>query len=317
MSENTLNQIKSAILGLATGDALGVPVEFKSKSALQANPVTDMMGFGTHQQPAGTWSDDSSLTFCLMESLCNGYDLEDLSQKFQAWKYEAYWTPHGKVFDIGISTAEAITRLKEGVNPIVAGGMEESSNGNGSLMRILPLAFHLQTENDIQVRYQKVKEVSSLTHAHFRSVFACFVYIEFTLQLLDGNDAQSAYTNTKKVINAFVKENGFNPLEIKLFNRVLQSDISTFPNEGILGSGYVLHSLEASLWCLLTSTSYAETVLKAVNLGQDTDTTGAIAGGLAGLLYGENSIPIDWLDKLAKKSEIVSLCERFYPSAVK
>ena len=126
-----MNKIKSALLGVAIGDALGVPVEFKPRSYLQKQPVKDMIGYGSHNQPLGTWSDDSSLTFCLVESLITGYDLKDLANRFVNWYETAYWTAHNDVFDVGIATSQAIWHLKQGVEPLKAGLAEESSNGNG------------------------------------------------------------------------------------------------------------------------------------------------------------------------------------------
>lgn len=305
--------IRGAIFGLAVGDALGVPVEFRSRESLKFRPVTEMGGYGTHNQPPGTWSDDSSLTFCLMESLCNGLDYVDIGLKFQDWFYNSYWTPHGKVFDFGGTTAEAIKNLRRGVEPIYAGGMQESSNGNGSLMRILPLAFFVRNLS-IQERYEITKNVSSLTHAHFRSCLACFIYIEFILELLNGHSTLEAYKQMRITLNNFIADQVWNKSETDLFHRILRKNIHEIDEDNISGSGYVLHALEASLWCLLNSNTYEETVLKAVNLGDDTDTTGAIAGGLAGIVYGYDAIPEFWIVQLAKMEEIMDLCERFTTS---
>lgn len=304
------NKIKSGLIGLAVGDALGVPVEFESRDFLKQNPVTKMMDFGTHNQPLGTWSDDSSLTFCLAESLSTGYDLSDMATNFVKWYSQAFWTPHGKVFDIGIATRTAIHNIGKGHLPELCGGFEEKDNGNGSLMRILPLAFYLYNEKDIAVIYQKVKEVSSITHAHFRSVFACFIYVVYCLEILDGKDKIASYKAMQQRITVFLKTNTFNLSEIQLFDRILKNDISKYSENEIFSSGYVLHSLEASLWCVLNSNSYKETVLKAVNLGEDTDTTGAISGGLAGLIYGYEEIPKEWIKVLVRKDDILILCDR-------
>ncbi|MGB4437301.1 MAG: ADP-ribosylglycohydrolase family protein, partial [Acetomicrobium sp.] len=138
------DKVIGGLLGLCIGDALGVPVEFQSREKLKRNPVKDMMGYGTHNQPPGTWSDDSSLAFCLAESLCNGFDLQDIADKFVKWMYEGYWTPWGKAFDVGHTTQIAISRLKKGVDPLESGPTDERSNGNGSLMRILPLIFYVE-----------------------------------------------------------------------------------------------------------------------------------------------------------------------------
>ena len=304
------NKIHSSLFGVAVGDALGVPVEFKSREILKRFPVIDMQEYGSHHQPKGTWSDDSSLTFCLAESLCDGYDLENIASKFKDWYNSRIWTPHGRVFDVGIATREAIYRISKGEQPLLCGGFDEEDNGNGSLMRILPLVFYLKEEKDINIIHQKVKEVSSITHAHFRSVFSCFIYIVFALELINEKDKFEAYKQVRIKLEDFVKSREFNIKELQLFDRVLKGTINELEEESIHSSGYVLHSLEASLWCLLNSNAYEETVLKAVNLGNDTDTTAAIAGGLAGLLYGYEAIPEEWINSLARKNDITNLCDR-------
>jgi ADP-ribosyl-[dinitrogen reductase] hydrolase len=302
--------IHSALFGVAVGDALGVPVEFQDRELLKRFPVVDMRENGSHGQRKGTWSDDSSLAFCLANSLCNSYSLNDMAIKFLQWKNAEIWTPYGRVFDIGIATRQAIYRIAQGEKPILCGGFDEEDNGNGSLMRILPIVFYLKNEKDIDVIYQTVKEVSSITHAHFRSVFACFIYIVYSLELLKGNNKFEAYNQTKIILDDFISKNDFNKNEIQLFDRILKANINDVEEDKISSSGYVLHSLEASLWCILNSNSYQETVLKAVNLGGDTDTTGAIAGGLAGLIYGYDTIPEEWINVLARKNDITDLCDK-------
>ncbi|MBE8727386.1 ADP-ribosylglycohydrolase family protein [Flavobacterium sp. KB82] len=304
-------RVKSGLFGLAVGDALGVPVEFESRAYLKENPVTEMLSFGTHNQPIGTWSDDSSLTFCLAESLCTGYDLNDIAKNFVKWYSAQLWTPHGEVFDIGIATRNAIHNIGKGEQPELCGGQEEKDNGNGSLMRILPLVFYLQNEKDIEVIYQKVKDVSSITHAHFRAVFSCFIYVVYGLEILKGIDKVEAYQNMQKRIGAFLMDKKFDAVEIKLFDRILKNDISKYPEINIHSSGYVLDSLQAGLWCFLNWNTFEGAVLKAVNLGEDTDTTAAITGGLAGIYYGFNAIPEKWIDVLARKNNINDLCKRF------
>jgi ADP-ribosylglycohydrolase len=311
---NLLERLQGGIFGVATGDALGVPYEFLSRERMERFPATDMIGQGTHNQPLGTWSDDSSLTFCLMEGLLSGYNTKVIGQKFVAWFDRAYWSPHGSVFDIGITTRHAIYRIEQGHMPEICGGMDEYSNGNGSLMRILPLVYYLRNEEDIAERYQIVKEVSSMTHGHFRSVFACFIYVEYALLLLNGTEKFQAYTEVKELVNAFVETQDFNEKEVGFFYEVLQEDISKRDPEKLRGSGYVVRSLEASLWCLLTTDSFEACVLKAVNLGEDTDTTAAIAGGLAGMYYGIEAIPQKWTSQLVRYDDIQNLIDRFHES---
>ncbi|MDR6762851.1 ADP-ribosylglycohydrolase [Flavobacterium sp. 2755] len=304
------NSIKAGLFGLAIGDALGVPVDFQSRTYLKGNPVSDMFGFGTHHQPEGTWSDDSSLVFCLAESLCSGFDLNDIAKNFVRWYSADLWTPHGEVFDIGIATRSAILNIAKGHQPDLCGGFEEKDNGNGSLMRILPLVFYLQKEKDIEVIYQKVKQVSSITHAHFRSVFSCFIYVVYCLEILKGREKIEAYREMQRILSKFLEDKKYNEFEIQLFDRILKNDISTYSEINIHSSGYVLDSLQASFWCFLNSGTYEETVLKAVNLGEDTDTTGAIAGGLAGIYYGIENIPEKWIEKLVRSNDIKHLAER-------
>ncbi|MDO6431065.1 ADP-ribosylglycohydrolase family protein [Flavitalea sp. BT771] len=302
--------VKDVLLGVATGDAIGVPVEFRSRTELLVNPVTGMRGYGSHNQPPGTWSDDSSLTFCLGEMLCGKYDLEDLGNRFINWADRGYWTPYGVVFDKGIATASAITRLKMGGSTILAGGNEESSNGNGSLMRILPLLFLIK-DKGIDERFLIIKDVSSLTHRHIRSVLACFIYLEIAMEILSGKERTEAYRQACIRVQTFLDETATCTEKEKAnFTRILSGNLYKDAEDDILSSGYVIHTLEASIWCLLKTNNYKDAVLKAANLGQDTDTTAAVTGGLAGLLYGWETIPEEWLAVLAKREEIEELCRR-------
>ncbi|MDF1549814.1 MAG: ADP-ribosylglycohydrolase family protein [Bacteroidales bacterium] len=305
------NRLKGGIIGSCVGDALGVPVEFKSRPFLRENPVSDMTGYGTYRQPPGTWSDDSSMTFCTMESLCNGYDLDDIANNFSKWRYESFWTPFGIVFDIGISTTKAIIQYKNTNDPRKSGNNDERSNGNGSLMRILPLAFYLK-DFPVEKRFEIISEVSSITHAHIRSVAACFIYVEMALQLINGMDKFSAYHETTLIAINYLKKIKINPSDFRQFEKVLNGQIQSLEVSSISSSGYVIDSLEASIWTLLTTNSYKDAVLKAVNLGGDTDTTAAVTGGLVGLHYGFESIPADWINKLARVKDVLNLTEKFY-----
>ncbi|MCZ2082724.1 MAG: ADP-ribosylglycohydrolase family protein [Flavobacteriales bacterium] len=302
-------QIKSALFGVAIGDALGVPVEFKSREAILQNLVTDMIGYGTYNQPPGTFSDDSSMTFCLAEALTNDFDLNQIARNFVKWYHENFWTARGEVFDIGIATREAINRIAHGEVPEFAGNTDASSNGNGSLMRILPLLFYIK-DLPISERYEITKKVSSITHGHIRSVISCFYYLEFTREILLGKEKFEIYQKLQTEIPNFLNSLSIDQYEISFFDRLLKDDISELGEYEISSSGYVLHSLEASIWCLLNTDNYKEATLKAVNLGEDTDTTAAITGGVAGLLYGFDTIPENWVEQLARKEDIDDLAGR-------
>ena len=303
------NICKDILLGIAIGDALGVPVEFESRETLTQHPVISMLGYGTHNQPAGTFSDDSSLAFCLAEALSGEFNLQAIADNFVAWYTEDFWTAHGDVFDIDIATSQSISRLMRGTDPELAGGFEENDNGNGSLMRILPLLVYIK-DKPLAERYEITKQVSSLTHGHIRSVIACFYCLEFARLLVEGKDKFKIYRELQITISTHLNSLSIKTIETKLFNRLLKGAIYELPEKEILSSGYDLHTLEAAVWCLLTTSSYEEATLKAVNLGDDTDTTAAVTGGLAGLLYGYESIPKKWMAQLARRGDIEELAIR-------
>ncbi len=174
-----------------------MPVEFISRKELKNKPINDMLGYMVHYQPPGTWSDDSSMSFCLAESLCNGLDTADIGNNFCKWLDEGYWTPYRRVFDIGNTTLNAITKIKNGIEAEKAGDIAVYNNGNGSLMRILPLVYYL--ENYEENRFDMVHKVSGITHGHIYSKIACSIYVEFALNLLKGNDPIKSYINMQKL----------------------------------------------------------------------------------------------------------------------
>jgi ADP-ribosyl-[dinitrogen reductase] hydrolase len=309
MTPITSDSIKAALFGLCIGDALGVPVEFSFRSERSRQPITDMTGYGTYNQAPGTWSDDSSLTFCLAEALCQEFDLNGVARYFLDWYQNDYWTAHDDRFDIGNTTRDALDRILSGVSPFESGGAYKHDNGNGSLMRILPLVF--KTYNlPIQERYADARDVSGITHRHTLSVVSCFYYLEFARLLLQGSDILHAYQSLCQTIPEILKEilepDGIPPE----FKRMTDGSLLHAPIESIESHGFVIHTLEASIWCLLQSTSYSETVLRAVNLGGDTDTTAAVAGGLAGLVYGMEGIPEKWIRCIARREDIEELARR-------
>lgn len=303
--------VEASLVGFAIGDALGVPVEFCHRDELRRNPVQGMRAFGVHYQPIGTWSDDSALTFQLVENLVEGYDPHKLARRFLAWYQLGEWSAHGYVFDIGIATRTALHRLEQGISPSLSGEREEYSNGNGALMRILPLAFSLLAEKSRMVRWQTVREVASLTHAHIRSTMGSFAFVEMVRHLLLGHDKQQAYQLTRQETADFLVALPAPASELELFQRVLFQDIGQLPEEEIYSSGYVIHTLEACLWCFLTTDTFKDATLKAVNLGNDTDTVAALTGALAGITYGYDSIPSAWLHALVRIDDIQDLAGRF------
>lgn len=302
-------RILGGLWGAVIGDALGVPVEFTGRKERDKDPVTDMRGYGTWNQRPGTWSDDSSLLLCTVESLVNGFDTQDMGSRFVRFWKEGYWTPYGKVFDIGGTTRKAIARIAAGVEPQMAGVDSEDSNGNGSLMRILPVGL-CYADRPIKGLLECVHRVSSLTHRHPRSQMACGIYCLMAAGLISGKKPGEAYNRAIDEAKKLYTTPPFSA-EAPHFERILSGRLKALPVDQISSDVYVVHTLEAGIWCVLTSASFREAVLKAVNLGGDTDTTGCVTGGLAGISYGIQDLPTDWIGKLARLTEIRELFERF------
>ena len=310
-----MKKVYDGIVGLAIGDAIGVPVEFINRQEIAENPVVSMREFGTHHQPMGTWSDDTSLTLALIDSMIEtkSIDYADIMDRFSNWLMYSDYTATGEVFDVGNSTSRAIMNYARRVNPLECGGASEYDNGNGSLMRILPIAYFLQKQFTSLMDYQMeiIHNISSLTHRHPVSLIGCGIYINIAIRLMQGE--RSLYESVEEGIkNAFeyYKRNSW--ADIRAYERLKElSSFSKLSEIEIESSGYVVHTLEAALWCLLNTDSYAECVLKAVNLGDDTDTVGAVVGGLAGIYYGADKIPKEWVIVLARRQYIEELCEKF------
>ena len=304
-------RILGGLWGSLVGDALGVPVEFKDRATVQADPVKEMRGFGSHKQPAGTWSDDSSLLLCSTDSLLHhDFDTEDMGKRFVRWYHEELWTPHGKVFDIGSTTSRALARITSGGRAELAGGDDQFSNGNGSLMRIIPVSLRF-ANSPTKLMLDRVHRASAITHRHPRSQMACGLFTLVIRELLNGSDASNALVNALSGFRSFYEHDPWWAAEFDYFQLLLPGDLARRRESEIDSDGYVLHTLAASLWCLLTTGGYQECVLKAVNLGGDTNATGCVAGGLAGVYYGLADIPEQWIDALAKRTEVETLFNAF------
>lgn len=298
------------LMGFVIGDAMGVPLEFKSRTELLKKPVTKMLGYGTHNQKEGTWSDDTSMMIATIDSINakNDIDVYDIALKFAAFKNHAQYTPEREVFDIGNTTARAIDKFEENHDdPTTCGLNDINSNGNGSLMRILPIAYYAVAKKlkDFEV-LELVKKISSITHAHDISIMGCYIYTRFTMFLLNGKDKYSAYSMTKCVDYTMFSEEAQ-----KAYERLLKEDITKFKISEINSSGYIVDTLEACLWVLLKSENYKEAIIGAINLGEDTDTIGALTGGLAGIVFGYDFIPEEWKEQIARKEYLLDIFEEF------
>lgn len=281
--ENTFRngKLSDAVYGAIIGDALGVPFEFMERGSFES---TSMIGYGTHNQPAGTWSDDSSLILATCKSIQENDGkivVEDIRQKFKEWLLKGRFSPFGKVFDVGNATRIAI----------ITGQSQDSerSNGNGSLMRILPLAF-VECSND------DIRRVSAITHGHWISTEAFVIFVNIIKECQKCKE-NGTYRGIEEVVH-----------NLKLdppFDRI--SRIDELPEKEIKSSGYVVSTLEAALWCVLTSESYTECLLKAVNLGDDTDTVAAVAGGLGSVKFSFHELPDPWVNEI-KNNDLIQDC---------
>lgn len=307
-----LQTVRAAMLGHAVGDALGVPVEFTHRSVLQEDPVTGYRGFGSHPVPAGTWSDDTSMALATLDSLTRGLDYEDMMTCFLAWWRDAAYTATNVMFDMGITTQKALLGFNRGTEPLDCGLYGEQDNGNGSLMRIIPAALYCYDrlpDEPLHRWLEIIHEVSALTHAHIRSQMACGIYCCVLWALLDDPCPEAVRKGIDRAWDYYGNDPGFAG-ESDHF-RPLPVLCPLLPGEETVRStGYVVDTLIAALWCLVTTSSYADCVLKAVNLGHDTDTVAAVAGGLAGVLYGMEQVE-PWVPGLIRHEEIDRLCEAF------
>ena len=307
------------IMGVVVGDALGLPVQFKSREEISKNPVTDMIGHGTFNMPPGTWSDDSSLTLATLSSIkeCGEVNCEDIMTRFVDWLENGAYTPVGFAFDEGMTCIRAIHKFKKIRDVENCGVTGEYANGNGALMRIMPVClyvyenlkkFNITEKQGIEL----IHKVSALTHAHLRSEMACGIYYFMVESVLDnqGTLLERLQIGVDKAVT-YYHEDIENLVQMAYYHRLMKLDkFLETPVSEIESSGYVVDSIEAAVWCLIQTDSLKECLLKAANLGRDTDTIAAIAGGLAGLYYGYENIPSDWLEKILKRDWIVELIEK-------
>lgn len=306
----TLEEIKSAILGLAVADALGVPAEFKSRGTMALKPVTGMTGFGTHNVPAGSWSDDTSMLLCALDSMAKGsINYEEIMQNFYKWIAKGEYTPGGKTFDFGTICARAIDSYHNmNTPPLECGLTYENSNGNGSVMRIQPFSLYvLFTDMTLDEKIKVIHNGSALTHAHPCSLIGCGIYSFILWELLENKSIDSIRAGLEKAKSYYADH-----ADLTRYARIFDPNFANLPEDEIISSGYIVYTLETALWCLLNTDNYRDCVLKAVNLGSDTDTTAAVAGSLAAVLYGIDFIPADWLNTLLRRDYIEDMCERAY-----
>jgi ADP-ribosyl-[dinitrogen reductase] hydrolase len=311
-----MSKVRDGVYGVIVGDVLGVPVEFMRREVLQENPVIGPREYGSHNQPLGAWSDDTLLTLALADALGDGYELKRIAETILDWWLKKKYTSHGYLFDIGQRTLLSMNQL---LRIMESGDYEaleylhleapEHTNGNGSLMKILPLYFVLKEEG-LEAQFEKIRHVSALTHPHIRSAIACLLYLVMIDELMKQGDIAKAYQATVTRMDYFFATHEEANSEREHFARILSGELASLEMSDIKSDGYVIHTLEASLWSLLSTSSYADAVLTAINLGYDTDTIGAVTGGIAGIQYGLSAIPQTWLTVVPMQQEVNGICAR-------
>lgn len=285
-------------MGLACGDAVGTSVEFKARGTFK--PVTDMAGGGPFSLRPGEWTDDTSMALCLAESLIETgrFDPKDQMERYCRWMEEGYLSSNGRCFDIGGTVRSALGRFKKTGDPF-SGSTDPHSAGNGCIMRLAPIAlFFFPDRNPV---IEMSSESSKTTHGAAECVEACRLFGGMIYQALTGAGKEDILLNHQ-----------VDRIKSNKIQAIARGDYRTKSEDQIRGSGYVVASLEAALWCFDCSDSFEEAILRAVNLGDDADTTGAVCGQIAGAFYGEQGIPPKWQEKLAMVGMIRRMADSLY-----
>ncbi|WP_414469232.1 ADP-ribosylglycohydrolase family protein [Methanobacterium sp. ACI-7] len=298
-----IDRARGSLIGLAVGDALGVPLEFKSPGTF--DPISDMIGGGSFHLKPGEWTDDTSMALCLAESLIEkqGFNLINQLEKYCKWYRSGYLSVNGRCFDIGNTTRDALHKFEDTKEPF-CGPTHERSAGNGSIMRLAPVPIYYFW--DPKKAIQKAGESSRTTHGHILAVDACKYTSGIIVGAIIGHSKEEISSRRYSPVYDLWNED-------KLAPEIDKIACGSFKNKNppeIQGSGYVVKSLEAALWAFYNSDSFEEGCLKAVNLGDDADTTGAVYGQIAGAYYGESAIPVKWKNKLAKFELIDSILNK-------
>lgn len=282
-----IDRRRGALIGLAVGDALGAAVEFKSPGSF--TPVTDYRSGGPHGLKAGEWTDDTSMALALADSIATaGWDLSDQADRYVQWWKTGKYSVNGTCFDIGITTRSALGNFVAQKDALTSGDRSEKASGNGSIMRLAPVPIrygHLYADQLDEL--SRLAEESSIpTHASEPCVAACRYLATVLAALIHGEDRDEVLSPDWKSLQQL---NDIKPL-YPLIQEIAQGSYRKKQPPAIEGSGWVVKSLEASLWAFHDASSFEEAVLRAVNLGDDADTTGAICGQLAGAYWGESGI---------------------------
>ena len=301
-------RIRGAIYGLLIGDAVGVPYEFNSPDELPSIDLIDMIPPQNFSRtyprvPIGTWSDDGAQALCLLASLihCNEFDDHDFMNRICNWYQYGYMAVDSKIFDVGIQTSDAIQSYLTGVPLSKVAKDDERSNGNGALMRVLPLALWHQGSNEELIKDAYAQ--SHITHAHIRSKLCCAIYCLWARNILQGEGINQAWEHAKQYMFNYCQGKPKELIE-------LEKNIYVEHLEKSKGTGYVIDCLNSAYYVLQTD-GYKDIIKKAISLGHDTDTTACVAGGIAGLYYGFDGIPNDWIQQLREQEKVEDIFKKW------
>ena len=300
----TESRYRGALLGLATGDALGTTVEFSAPGSFE--PVADMVGGGPFNLPAGAWTDDTSMALCLGESLlaCGGFAPEDQLQRYVLWYRDGYLSSTGKHFDIGGATGRALRHFEETGDRYPGDQVNPGQAGNGPLMKLAPIPMAYAKHPQEAVNFAALS--CRTTHGDPEAVSATEYFAALVVAALSGDDVLAMLRAGKTA--SLDSLSSTTPLSPKVASIAAGSYQTKQPPE-IRGTGYIIDALEAALWALVNHDTFEQGVLAAVNLGDDADTTAAIYGQLAGAIYGVEVIPERWLRKLVMRAEITKMAD--------
>ena len=316
---NKSNKWLDGIMGVAVGDALGLPVQFMTREEIAIDPVKGMRPCDLFRSPIGTWSDDTAMTLAMLDSIktLGRVDAEDIMRNFVLWLDHSEYTANDQTIDVGNTCFTGIRNYTNGMDIYSCGKTGEHANGNGSLMRTLPVSLYYaekvhEGEVSVDEAIKNIHLVSALTHNHIRACMACGLYFFAISAILyeDGNLIEILQKGMDEGFKYYGADKE-NVIELTKYDRLIDLDRFAKVDESeIRSTGYVVDSLEAALWSLITTDSYRDAMIKAANLGDDTDTVAAIAGGLAGLYYRYENIPEEWLSVLRKREWIEEMCSR-------
>ncbi|WP_421921719.1 ADP-ribosylglycohydrolase family protein [Marinobacter salarius] len=292
------SRYSGALLGLAVGDALGTTLEFSTPGTF--DPITDMVGGGPFNLKPGEWTDDTSMALCLAESILEtgGFDPVDQMQRYVRWRDEGHLSATGECFDIGVATSRALDAFKQWGEPY-AGSIDPQTAGNGSLVRLAPIPMRWRTDLTETAHYAALN--SRTTHAAQEAVDACRYYAVLIASALEGVGKTDLLAPNPAFLDIFNDD----PI-CPAVAAIAEGGYRDATPPAIRGSGYVVHTLEAALWALVTTDDFRSGLLKVVNLGEDADTTGAVYGQLAGAVYGKEAIPVEWSKNLSMQDQIES-----------